>query len=158
MVRSRRVAQIADLDREPTGRRELRGEARQTGTSQKTAPAAPSFASRNVSPAPPKAPPARTPQNPAPYPLRPAPCALRALRPASFLLRLAKVEATGLETRGTLGGLGGWAVTDSMPAISTSRSSCRRIFVLGFALSRNATSHQIHLQARANAQQAPRIA
>ncbi|MFD6986554.1 hypothetical protein ACFWAX_38680, partial [Streptomyces sp. NPDC059956] len=34
----------------------------------------------------------------------------------------------------------------------------QKIFVLGFALSQNATSHQIYLQARSNAQQALRIA
>ncbi|MCY0954390.1 hypothetical protein [Streptomyces sp. H27-S2] len=34
----------------------------------------------------------------------------------------------------------------------------QKIFVLGFALSQNATSHQIHLQARINAQQVLRIA
>ncbi|MGW2270079.1 hypothetical protein [Streptomyces yangpuensis] len=30
----------------------------------------------------------------------------------------------------------------------------QKIFVLGFALSQNATSHRIHLEARSNAQQA----
>ncbi|WP_326589830.1 hypothetical protein [Streptomyces sp. NBC_01294] len=34
----------------------------------------------------------------------------------------------------------------------------QKIFVLGFALSQNATSHQIHLEARSNAQQELRVA
>ncbi|WP_327310945.1 hypothetical protein [Streptomyces sp. NBC_01243] len=34
----------------------------------------------------------------------------------------------------------------------------QKVFVLGFALSQNATSHQIHLEARSHAQQAARIA
>ncbi|MFD6939295.1 hypothetical protein ACFWAP_24475 [Streptomyces goshikiensis] len=31
----------------------------------------------------------------------------------------------------------------------------QKIFVLGFALSQNATSHEIHLEARSNTQQVP---